>query len=101
LILAQHIIHVPFGEAVPAHIGADQRRIDVHNLRRGNLRPQASCDCTLEDLTKTLLAPALADARQAGMMRQLVMQPVTDEPADGDVNLRVAHQLAIVHDAGE
>jgi hypothetical protein len=29
---------VPLNETIPADVGADQRRIDVHNLSRGNFR---------------------------------------------------------------
>jgi hypothetical protein len=32
LVLAQHILHVPLGETIPAYIGTDQRGVDVHNL---------------------------------------------------------------------
>jgi len=35
------------------------------------------------------------------MMRQFLMKPVADGPADRDVDLSLAHQLAVVHDAGE
>jgi hypothetical protein len=38
LVLAQHVLDVPLNETVPADVGADQRRIDVHNLSRGNFR---------------------------------------------------------------
>ena len=32
LVLAQHILHVPLGETMPAYIGTDQRGVDMHNL---------------------------------------------------------------------
>jgi len=35
------------------------------------------------------------------MVRQLLVQPVVDEPTDGDVDLSFAHQPAVVHDASE
>src|SRR5579875_448310 len=35
------------------------------------------------------------------MMRQLLVQPVADEPADGDVDRRLAHQLAVMDDADQ
>ena len=35
------------------------------------------------------------------MMRQVLMQAITNERADGDVDLSLTHQLAVVHDAGE
>src|SRR6185437_14006667 len=63
-ILAQHILHMMLDQTVPAHIGADQRSIDVHDFRRGDLRLQAVLDRSFEDFTEALLAPTLADARQ-------------------------------------
>ena len=38
LVVAQHVLDVPLNETIPADVGADQRRIDVHNLSRGNFR---------------------------------------------------------------
>ena len=35
------------------------------------------------------------------MMRQVLMQAITNERAHGDVDLNLTHQLAVVHDAGE
>ena len=35
------------------------------------------------------------------MMRQFLMQSVADEPPDGDVDLSLAHQFAIMDDADE
>jgi len=35
------------------------------------------------------------------MMRQVLMQAITNERADGDVDFNLTHQLAVVHDAGE
>lgn len=29
------------------------------------------------------------------------MQAIAEEPADGDVDLSLTHQLAVVHDAGQ
>jgi hypothetical protein len=92
---------VPFNQAIPAYIGADQRGINVHNLGRRDLRRQASRDRALEDTAEPLFAPALADPCQTRMMRQLFMQTVTDEPADSDVNLSLAHQFAIMDDTDE
>lgn len=69
LILAQHIHHMLLGEAVPTHVGADQRRIDVNHFRCCDLGLQAGLDRAFEDPTESLFAPALADTRQAGMVR--------------------------------
>src|SRR5262249_10860405 len=35
LVLAQHVLDVPLNETVAADVGADRRRIDVHDLSRG------------------------------------------------------------------
>lgn len=65
LIFAQHIHHKLLGEAVPTHVGADQRRIDVNHFGCCDLGLQAGLDRAFEDPTESLFAPALADARQA------------------------------------
>jgi hypothetical protein len=90
------LLDVPLNQALPAHIGADQRGINVYNLCGRDLRLQASLDRALEDSAEPLLAPALADACQTRMMRQFLMQSVPDEPPDGDVDLSLAHQFAIM-----
>jgi hypothetical protein len=41
------------------------------------------------------------DAGQTRMMRQFLMQAITNERADGDVDLSLTHQLAVVHHAGD
>jgi hypothetical protein len=58
LVLSQHILHVPIDEAPPAHIGADQRGIDVHHFGCGDVRLQAGVDRALEDFAEPLFAPA-------------------------------------------
>jgi hypothetical protein len=95
-ILAQHILHMTLNEAVPAHIGADQRGIDVHHFGRGNLRLQAGLNRSFEDFVEAMFAPPLANACQAGMIRQLLMKRISSKPANGDVDLGVAHQLTVV-----
>jgi hypothetical protein len=53
----------------------------------------------LEDPAEALGSPALADSRQRRVVRQDLVQAVAREPADGDVDLRLAQQPAIVDDA--
>jgi hypothetical protein len=45
-----------------------------------------------------LRAPALADAGQARVIGQARVQAVAAEPPDREVDLRLAHQPAVVHD---
>ena len=85
LVLAQHIFHVPLGEAIPAPIGTNERGVDMHNLGPGDLRRQAGLNRALEDLAEPLFAPALADARQTRMMPQFLMQAIAEEPADDEL----------------
>jgi hypothetical protein len=73
----------------------------MHDLSRGDLRLQAGSDRSFEDVTETLIAPALTDARQTRMIGQLFMKRVTGKPANGDINLGVPHELAVVDDAGK
>ncbi|MGY4183079.1 hypothetical protein ACVIHH_008370 [Bradyrhizobium sp. USDA 4518] len=99
LIFAQYIHHMLLGEAIPTHVGADQRRIDMDYLCCDDFGLQAGLDRALEDPAEPLFAPPLADACQARMVRQLLVQAITGKPADSDVHLSFTHQPAIVHDA--
>src|SRR5579859_1655881 len=86
-------------QTVPAHIGSDQRSIDVHDLSRGDPRLQAGLDRSFEDPTEALFAPPLADARQARMIRQFFVQRIAGKPANGDIDLGLPHKLAVVDNA--
>ena len=70
----------------------------MHDFRLRHLRRQARPDRAAEYLPEPLLPPALPDPRQARMIRQPILQPVTDEPPDRDVHLRFAQQTPVVHD---
>ena len=50
-------------------------------------------------LPKPLGAPALPNAGQRGMVGQGFVQAVTGEPADREIDLRLAHQPPVVDDA--
>jgi hypothetical protein len=51
-----------------------------------------------QDGAEPLGAPAPADARQAGVVRQRLVQAVADEPADRHVRPGLAHRPPVVHD---
>ena len=53
----------------------------------------------LEDAPEALRAPALPDARQRRVVRQGLVQAIAAEPADREVDLRLAHQPPVVDDA--
>jgi hypothetical protein len=53
----------------------------------------------LEDATEPLGAPALPYPRQRGMIGQPLLQAVPGEPADRQVDLRLAQQPPVVDDA--
>ena len=86
-----HIIRMTLDKALPAGIGAYEGGIDVHYLGRGDLRIQTGRDRTLENPPEPCLAQALADPRQARMVRQTLVQPVADESPDRDVDLSLAN----------
>ena len=90
---------MPNRQALPAHVGADQRGIDVDDLALGDLRLDAGLDGPLEDLAEALGAPALADAGQRRVVGQGLVQAVAGEPADGEVDLRLAQQPPVMDDA--
>jgi hypothetical protein len=69
LILGRRVLpvdrlHVPDREAFPAHIGPDQRCIDVDHLALGDPGRNAGLHGPLKNATEALGAPALSDPRQ-------------------------------------
>ena len=61
--------------------------IDVNGLRRNHPGLLALPHEAREDLAEGLFAPALPDAGQRGVIRQGLVQGVTDEPADRGIDL--------------
>lgn len=92
-------IRVPSRDRLPAHIGAHQGTVDVHHFALSNAGRDAGLDGAREDASEPLRAPALADARQVGMVRQRLGQPEAGESANGDIDRRLSHQPPVVHDA--
>ena len=64
----------------------------------GNPGGDAGLHAPLEDAAEPLGAPTLPDPRERGMIGQPVLQPVAGEPADRQVDLRLAHEPAIMDD---
>ena len=71
----------------------------MDDLALGDPGIEAGLYGTREDAPEPFGTPALADARQRGMIRQGLMQTVSCEPADGDIHLRFPHQPTVVNDA--
>jgi hypothetical protein len=92
---------VPFDKTFPAYIRPDQGSVDVHDLAGRNLGVQTSLDRAFEDLTESSFAPPLANVSQARVMRQFLVKAIPCEPTDGDVDLSLTHQLAVMHDAAQ
>ena len=87
------------GDGVPADVGADQGALDVDDLALGDPGGDAGLHRAGGDAPEPLRAPALADARQAGVVRQGLVQSVAREPADGDVDPGFPQQPPVVDDA--
>jgi hypothetical protein len=85
-------------DPVPAHVRPDQCGVEMHHLALGDPGRDAGLDRPRQDRAEPLGAPALADAGQAGVVRQCLVQAVADEPPDGEVDLRLAQQPAVMHD---
>src|SRR5690606_35043667 len=81
-------VNVAHGQCTPADTGADQGRSNMDDLPSGNLRGVTGMDCTLKYPRETFSTPSLTNAGQCRMIRQRLMQTVTDEPADCDVDRR-------------
>ena len=53
------------------------------------------------DLVQPIRAPTLANPRQARMTLQLFLNTITNEPVNSDVDVSLAHQLAVMHDTAK
>ncbi len=91
--------YVADGKRIPAHMRADQGGVEMDNLSGRDLRGDAGLNRAFEDPAKTLGTPALANARQRRMIGQSLMQPVTNKPADRDIDRRLTHQSPVMDNA--
>jgi hypothetical protein len=85
------------GQALPGDVGSDQRGVDMDDLALRNAG-NASLHGALENATEPLGAPALPYPRQRGMIGQSFLQAIPGEPADREVDLRLAHEPPVVDD---
>lgn len=90
---------MPLAQALPGDVGADQRGVDVHHVAFGDPGLGTGPHRTGEDPAEQLRAPALPNSRQAGVVRERLVQPVAGEPAYGDVDPGFAQQPPVVDDA--
>lgn len=84
------------GETFPTHVSANERCIDVNDFPFGDFRFDTGFHTALKNPAKAFGAPALADAGQGRVVGKHLVQAVTDEPADRDIDLGLAHQPPIV-----
>ncbi len=92
-------IGVRIRDRVPRHVSPDQRGVDVHDLALGNAGRHTGLHRAGQDRLEALRTPTLADAGQRGMIGQRLVQAVADEPADGEIDLRLTHETSVVHEA--
>ena len=85
-------------QGVHADIRTDHTGFDVNGLCRNHPGLLALPHEAREDLAEDVCAPALPDARQRGVIRQSLVQGVTDEPADHETDLRFTHQSPVLND---
>src|SRR5262245_63353553 len=74
---------------------------NVDELAGRNLGLQTRLNRALEERAEAIRAPPLANPRQARMIGQPLVNAITDEPANSDVDVRLAHQLAVMHDTAK
>jgi len=98
-VLAKDFAGVALDQALPAHVGPNERSVDVHDLCCRDLRFQAGLDRAFEDPAEPSVSPTLANTRKARMVGQLLVQSIADEPADRYVHGGLAHQLTVMNDA--
>lgn len=96
-----HRVEVAGDQFIHADIGADQTGVDVDGFSRDQSRRLALLHDTGEYPAEHALASTLPDAGQGGMIRQGLVQRVADEPADRQIDLRLAYQPSILNDPGK
>lgn len=99
LFLAQYVYHMLLGEAVPTHVGANQRRIDVDHLRGGDFGLQASLDRSLEILRNRSSPQRWRIRVKLEWCGSCSCRLPTNQRIA--MLTRASHQLAIVHDDDE
>jgi hypothetical protein len=70
----------------------------MDHIALGDLRLDAGTHRPLKDAAEALGTPALADPGQTGVVGQGLVQAITAEPADREVDLRLPQQPAVMHD---
>ena len=85
-------------QCVHADIRPDQAGVNVDGFSRNQARRLALSHDMYEDLAENICAPTLPDARQRGVIRQGLVQGVTDEPADREIDLRFTLQPPVLND---
>src|SRR5262245_55397008 len=88
-------------KALPTDIGSDEGSVNVDDLAGCDLGLQTRLNRALEDRAEPIGAPTLANPRQARMIGQPLVNAITDEPASSDVDMRLTHQLAVMHDTAK
>lgn len=91
-------IDMAHGQALPSDVGSDQRGIDMDDFALGDACGHAGCHGACEDAPETLCAPAVPDTGQRGMIREPLVQTEACEPADRQIDLRLAHQAPVMDD---
>lgn len=95
LVRRAHPLHVTNRQAVPTHVRPDQRNIDTDDIALGDLGIDVGMHRALKYPAKPVFASSLTDACQGRVIRK---QAIADEPPHGDVDLGLAHRLAVVDD---
>jgi hypothetical protein len=83
-------------QALPAHIGSNQRGVEVDDLPLRDLGRQAGLHRALKDPPEPRGPPPLPDACQRRMVGQRLVKTVADEPANREIDLRFAEQAAVM-----
>jgi len=87
------------GHAFPTNICTDKSGIYMNRFAVNQVGIDTTLNGLLENLLETFIAPTLANLRKRAMVGQLLIEPVTGEPANRDIYLRFTHKLAVMNNA--
>jgi len=99
VVFRQDLFGMLLDQAFPTDIGANECGVNMYRIAIDETGIDTGLYGFLENTLESFRPPALTKARQRAVMRQLLVQAKAGEPTDADVHARLAHQLAVMHDA--
>jgi len=99
IVLLDNRFGVLCGQAFPTDISTNESRIYMNCFAVNQPGIRTALNGLLKNPLETFIAPTPANLRKRAMVRQLLIESVTGEPANCKINLRFTHELAVVNNA--